>query len=109
MQLWRYIDDFFFPAKPLGCYGDGGAVFTDNDEWAELIRSYKVHGKGTDKYDNVRIGLNSRLDTVQAAVLLAKFDCFVNEEIDAVNIVADRYTEELKGIVEVPVVKVFFV
>lgn len=95
----------FFPAKPLGCYGDGGAVFTDHDEWAELIRSYKVHGKGTDKYDNVRIGLNSRLDTVQAAVLLAKFDCFVNVEIDAVNSVADRYTEALKGIVEVPIVR----
>lgn len=95
----------FFPAKPLGCYGDGGAVFTDNDKWAELIWSYKVHGKGTDKYDNVRIGLNSRLDTVQAAVLLAKFDCFVNVEIDAVNSVADRYTEALKGIVEVPIVR----
>lgn len=95
----------FFPAKPLGCYGDGGAVFTDNDEWAELIRSYKVHGKGTDKYDNVRIGLNSRLDTVQAAVLLAKFDCFVNEEIDAVNSVAKKYSEYLADIVSVPTIK----
>ena len=62
----------FFPAKPLGCYGDGGAVFTDNDEWAELVRSYAVHGKGSMKYDNVRVGVNSRLDTAQAAVLLAK-------------------------------------
>lgn len=95
----------FFPAKPLGCYGDGGAVFTDNDEWVELIRSYKVHGKGTDKYDNVRIGLNSRLDTVQAAVLLAKFDCFVNEEIDAVNSVAKKYSEYLADIVSVPTIK----
>ncbi len=95
----------FFPAKPLGCYGDGGAVFTDNDEWAELIRSYKVHGKGTDKYDNVRIGLNSRLDTLQAAVLLAKFDCFVNEEIDAVNSVAKKYSEYLADIVSVPTIK----
>lgn len=95
----------FFPAKPLGCYGDGGAVFTDNDEWAGLIRSYKVHGKGTDKYDNVRIGLNSRLDTVQAAVLLAKFDCFVNEEIEAVNRVANKYSECLVNLVDVPIVK----
>ena len=61
----------FFPAKPLGCYGDGGAVFTDSDEWAELVRSYAVHGKGSMKYDNVRVGVNSRLDTLQAAVLLA--------------------------------------
>ena len=59
----------FFPAKPLGCYGDGGAIFTDSDEWAELLRSYRIHGKGTDKYDNVRIGVNSRLDTLQAAIL----------------------------------------
>ena len=62
----------FFPAKPLGCYGDGGAVFTDSDEWAELVRSYAVHGKGSMKYDNVRVGVNSRLDTLQAAVLLAR-------------------------------------
>lgn len=62
----------FFPAKPLGCYGDGGAIFTNNDEYAELLRSYRVHGKGTDKYDNVRIGVNSRLDTMQAAILIEK-------------------------------------
>ena len=62
----------FFPAKPLGCYGDGGAIFTDNDEYAGLLRSYRVHGKGKDKYDNVRIGMNSRLDTIQAAILLEK-------------------------------------
>lgn len=98
----------FFPAKPLGCYGDGGAVFTDNDEWAEAIRSYKVHGKGTDKYDNVRIGLNSRLDTMQAAILLQKFDHFVQFEIDKCNYVADKYTELLNGVVEVPTVKKYY-
>lgn len=87
----------FFPAKPLGCYGDGGAVFTDDDEWAALVRSYAVHGKGTFKYDNVRVGMNSRLDTIQAAVLLAKLDAFVDEEIAAVNGVARRYDEALAG------------
>ena len=88
----------FFPAKPLGCYGDGGAVFTDNDEWAALIASYRVHGKGTFKYDNVRIGMNSRLDTVQAAVLQVKLKAFADYELDAVNEVAARYTELLKGL-----------
>lgn len=99
----------FFPAKPLGCYGDGGAIFTDNDEWAKLMESYKVHGKGEDKYDNVRIGLNSRLDTLQAAVLLAKFDNFADMEIDAVNRVAEQYSQYLSDVVEVPVVKSEFV
>lgn len=89
----------FFPAKPLGCYGDGGAVFTDNDEWAALIRSYRIHGKGTDKYDNVRIGLNSRLDTLQAAVLLVKLKAFEEYELDAVNAAAGRYTELLNQVV----------
>jgi len=88
----------FFPAKPLGCYGDGGAVFTDNDEWAALITSYRVHGKGTFKYDNVRIGLNSRLDTVQAAILQVKLKAFAAYELDAVNEVAARYTELLQGL-----------
>lgn len=88
----------FFPAKPLGCYGDGGAVFTDNDEWAALIESYRVHGKGTFKYDNVRIGLNSRLDTIQAAILQIKFKAFRDNELEAVNKVAARYTELLKDI-----------
>lgn len=83
----------FFPAKPLGCYGDGGAVFTDNDQWAELLKSYRVHGKGTDKYDNVRIGLNSRLDTMQAAVLKVKLKAFRGYELIDVNKVAARYTE----------------
>lgn len=93
----------FFPAKPLGCYGDGGAVFTNNDEWARLIESYKVHGKGEDKYDNVRIGLNSRLDTLQAAVLLEKLELFENELLKC-NIAADQYTELLKDIVQTPMI-----
>ena len=83
----------FFPAKPLGCYGDGGAVFTDNDEWADLIRSYAVHGKGSSKYDNVRVGVNSRLDTIQAALLSVKFDAFKNYELEDINKVAAKYTE----------------
>lgn len=88
----------FFPAKPLGCYGDGGAVFTDNDEWAALIRSLTVHGKnGSDKYDNIRIGMNSRLDTIQAAVLLPKLAAFEKYEITAVNQVAQKYTARLSG------------
>ena len=95
----------FFPAKPLGCYGDGGAIFTDNDEWAELMRSLRIHGKGTDKYDNVRIGLNSRLDTLQAAVLDVKLEALKNGELDAVNQAAKRYTEQLKGIVKTPTVR----
>ena len=88
----------FFPAKPVGCYGDGGAVFTDNDEWAALIESYRVHGKGQFKYDNVRIGVNSRLDTVQAAVLQVKLKAFAEYELDAVNDVAAKYTERLQGL-----------
>ena len=93
----------FFPAKPLGCYGDGGAIFTDNDEWADLIRSICVHGKDTSnpndpnaKYNNIRIGKNSRIDTIQAAVLLAKFKAFVDYELDDINKVASWYTELLK-------------
>lgn len=87
----------FFPAKPLGCYGDGGAVFTDNDEWAELIKSYKVHGKGADKYDNIRIGLNSRLDTIQSEILQVKLKTFQEYELAAVNQAADWYNEKLKN------------
>lgn len=94
----------FFPAKPLGCYGDGGAVFTDNDAWAELIRSYKVHGKGEDKYDNVRIGINSRLDTLQAAILMEKL-AFFDEEVALCNQAADAYTSRLRDLVKTPVVK----
>lgn len=94
----------FFPAKPLGCYGDGGAVFTDNDEWAGLLRSYCVHGKGSDKYDNVRIGMNSRLDTVQAAVLLEKLK-FFDDEMVRCNIVAREYDNVLKHIIKIPKIK----
>ena len=93
----------FFPAKPLGCYGDGGAVFTDNDEWAQLMNSYRVHGKGTDKYDNVRIGMNSRLDTMQAAILQVKLHAF-DQEVAAVNKAADHYTQLLKDYVKTPVI-----
>lgn len=85
----------FFPAKPLGCYGDGGAVFTDNDEWADRVRSLRVHGKGSNKYDNVRIGMNSRLDTLQAAILKVKLEAFKCHEFDDVNRAARRYTELL--------------
>lgn len=87
----------FFPAKPLGCYGDGGAVFTNNDEWAALIRSYAVHGKGSMKYDNIRIGMNSRLDTIQAAILKVKLKAFRNREIADVNERAVWYNEALAG------------
>lgn len=86
----------FFPAKPLGCYGDGGAIFTDNDDWAAHIRSLAVHGKNADnRYDNIRLGLNSRLDTVQAAILQVKFRAFTEYEFDDVNKVAGWYTEAL--------------
>jgi len=94
----------FFPAKPLGCYGDGGAIFTDNDEWASLMDSLRVHGKGSFKYDNVRIGMNSRLDTLQAAILKVKFDAFKKYELNDVNKVAYFYTEKLKNLVKTPVV-----
>ena len=93
----------FFPAKPLGCYGDGGAIFTDNDEWADVIRSYKVHGKGENKYDNVRIGMNSRLDSIQAAVLVAKLPVFMTEEVEKSNTVAAKYEEMLRDIVITPI------
>lgn len=93
----------FFPAKPLGCYGDGGAIFTDNDEWADRIRSLCVHGKDTSnpndpnaKYNNIRIGKNSRLDTLQAAILLPKLSAFKEYELEDINKVASRYTEGLK-------------
>jgi len=85
----------FFPAKPLGCYGDGGMIFTDNEEIAQKLVSIRVHGKGKNKYDNVRIGINGRLDTIQAAVLLAKFEIFT-EEIDLRQKVAERYNNALK-------------
>lgn len=88
----------FFPAKPLGCYGDGGAVFTDDDEIDARLRSLRAQGKSpVDKYDNREIGMNSRLDTIQAAILLPKFKAFAEHELDAVNKVAGWYTERLKG------------
>lgn len=88
----------FFPAKPLGCYGDGGAVFTDDDETAALVRSLCVHGKGSDKYDNVRIGMNSRLDAIQAAVLDVKLTAFERTELTAVNTAAAWYDAALAGL-----------
>lgn len=94
----------FFPSKPLGCYGDGGAVFTDNDEFAELMRSIKVHGKGVSKYDNVRIGINSRLDTLQAAVLLTKLSV-LDEEIEKRGKLADVYQNALQDIAKVPQIR----
>lgn len=95
----------FFPAKPLGCYGDGGAIFTDDDKVAEYLRSIRVHGKGSFKYDNVRIGWNSRLDTIQAAILQVKLKAFKEYEVDAVNRAAEQYTELLKDVVETPSVQ----
>lgn len=94
----------FFPAKPLGCYGDGGAVFTNSDEMAELLKSICVHGKGAMKYDNVRIGVNSRLDTLQAAILDVKFKAFRNYELRDINEAADKYTSLLRHIVKVPMI-----
>ena len=94
----------FFPAKPVGCYGDGGAVFTDNDEWAALLDSYHIHGKGSDRYDNVRIGMNSRMDSIQAATLLVKLKAFRNYELVDVNKVAARYTKKLHDVVKTPIV-----
>ena len=87
----------FFPAKPLGCYGDGGAIFTDDDELAVKLCSIRVHGKGTDKYDNVRIGVNGRLDTIQAAILLPKLDIFPDEMVSRQR-VAETYSKNLEGL-----------
>ena len=91
----------FFPAKPLGCFGDGGAIFTDDDELAETLRSIRVHGQGSDKYDNVRLGLTGRLDTMQAAVLIEKLKIF-EDEIAARNQIAERYARGLGNVVTVP-------
>jgi dTDP-4-amino-4,6-dideoxygalactose transaminase len=91
----------FFPAKPLGCYGDGGAVFTDSDALADVLRSIRVHGQGVDKYDNERIGLNGRLDTIQAAVLIEKLKIFA-DEIEARARVARRYNDRLRDVAIVP-------
>ena len=91
----------FFPAKPLGCYGDGGAIFTDDAELAEILRSVRVHGQGSDKYDNVRLGLTARIDTIQAAILIEKLKIFP-DEIAARNAAAKRYNEGLGNAVIVP-------
>jgi len=91
----------FFPAKPLGCFGDGGAIFTDDDELADTLRSIRVHGQGSDKYDNVRLGLTGRLDTMQAAVLIEKLKIF-EDEIATRNAVAERYARGLGNLVTVP-------
>jgi len=91
----------FFPAKPLGCYGDGGAIFTDDAALADKLRSIRVHGHGTDKYDNVRLGLTGRLDTIQAAVLIEKLKIF-DDEIEARNRIAQRYANGLDNVVTVP-------
>jgi len=94
----------FFPAKPLGCYGDGGAIFTNDDELADLLNSLKVHGKGSSKYDNVRVGVNSRLDTLQAAILRVKLNALKTHELDDVMRIARLYDEALAGLVETPIV-----
>lgn len=92
----------FFPAKPLGCYGDGGAIFTNDGELAQLLKSLKVHGRGLTKYDNIRIGINSRLDTIQAAILNVKLDAFIQHELEDVNQAAQQYNHRLKEFVDIP-------
>jgi dTDP-4-amino-4,6-dideoxygalactose transaminase len=92
----------FYPAKPLGCYGDGGAIFTDDDALADIMRSIRVHGQGSDKYDNVRIGMNGRLDTLQAAILLEKLTIFKDETKERQKI-ADNYNSKFKDIVGIPI------
>lgn len=94
----------FFPSKPLGCYGDGGAVFTDSEEMMQLLKSLRVHGKGSSKYDNIRIGMNARLDTLQAAVMLTKLEV-LDEEIDRRQKIAARYNEALKKKYVIPFVE----
>lgn len=92
----------FFPAKPLGCYGDGGAIFTNDDNLEKNLRSLKVHGKGESKYDNIQIGVNSRLDTIQAAVLNIKLTAFIEHELEDVNRIYNLYIEKLGNTVEIP-------
>ena len=92
----------FFPAKPLGCYGDGGAIFTDNDNLAESMKSVRVHGGGVDKYENIRVGINGRLDTIQAAILLEKFDIFKKDEITLRNEVSKHYSKYINDNLKTP-------
>lgn len=94
----------FFPAKPLGGYGDGGAIFTNDNRLAHILKSLKIHGKGESKYDNIRIGVNSRLDTIQAAVLKVKLVAFIQHELEDVNRISLLYNQRLKGIVETPII-----
>jgi len=100
-QITELTATSFFPSKPLGCYGDGGAILTDNDELAKCIDSLRIHGKGSDKYDNVRIGMNSRLDAIQAAILMEKLTIFP-EELAARQVIAQRYSDELRDVVRAP-------
>jgi len=100
-SMGRIAGTSFFPAKPLGCYGDGGAIFTDDDGLNDIMKSLRVHGQGSDKYDNVRIGMNGRLDTIQAAILLEKLAIF-EDEIAARQRVGKRYNDLLRGTVTVP-------
>lgn len=94
----------FFPAKPLGCFGDGGAIFTNNDDLAVLLNSLKIHGKGENKYDNVRVGVNSRLDTIQAAILKIKLRAFREHELDGVNRAFELYNSKLADYIVKPVI-----
>lgn len=103
--IGRLATTSFFPAKPLGCYGDGGAIFTDDDELASVLQSLRFHGKGSDKYDNVRIGMNARLDTLQAAILIEKLAIY-KDEIEKRNAVAEAYTKALSNVAKTPTVPV---
>ena len=94
----------FFPSKPFACYGDGGMVFTNNKDMYDKLLSIRIHGKGTNKYDNIRIGINGRLDTIQAAIMLAKYNIFENE-IELRQSIAKNYDSGLKGIVKIPFIK----
>jgi len=96
----------FFPAKPLGCYGDGGMIFTNSEDIYEKLLSIRVHGQGSDKYENIRAGINGRMDTIQSAILLSKFSIF-EDEIEKRQTVAKRYSEKLNNLVTVPHVKDF--
>jgi dTDP-4-amino-4,6-dideoxygalactose transaminase len=100
-QIAEMTATSFFPSKPLGCYGDGGAIFTDDDHLAKCIDSLRIHGKGSDKYDNVRIGMNSRLDAIQAAILMEKLAIFP-EELAAREVIAQRYSQALSDVVRTP-------
>lgn len=102
-SLTTFTTTSFYPAKPLGCYGDGGAIFTDDDANAELLKSLRFHGKGDHQYNNVRVGMNSRLDTIQAAILIPKLEIFA-DEVAAREAVAQRYSKGLAGVAKVPLI-----